>query len=144
MRSHESIRPWANAQFDAEKVKEHTVRLTGIHAKLKPYIAACIRQAQQGIPQIRPDFWEAFDYGESRDMYSYFLGDELFVCPVIREGARSRRVYLPEGDWVLLWTGKEYDGDNSYRIPAPLGKTPVFYKKNGAFAELFRQVAEEN
>ena len=144
MRSHESIRPWANAQFDAEKVKEHTVRLTGIHAKLKPYIAACIRQAQQGIPQIRPDFWEAFDYGESRDMYSYFLGDELFVCPVIREGARSRRVYLPEGDWVLLWTGKEYEGDNSYRIPAPLGKTPVFYKKNGAFAELFRQVAEEN
>ena len=53
-------------------------------------------------------------------------------------------MYLPEGDWVLLWTGKEYDGDNSYRIPAPLGKTPVFYKKNGAFAELFRQVAEEN
>ena len=38
MRSHESIRPWANAQFDAQGVKAHTVRLTNIHAAIKPYL----------------------------------------------------------------------------------------------------------
>lgn len=58
MRSHESLRPWDNSQFDAPGVLPHTVRLTGLHAALKPYIAHCQAQAKQGIPALRPDFWE--------------------------------------------------------------------------------------
>ena len=44
MRSHESIRPWANAQFDGRKVKAHTVRLTTLHAALRPYIERCAEE----------------------------------------------------------------------------------------------------
>ena len=141
MRSHESIRPWANAQFDAEGVTEHTVELTRVHAALRPYLERCLAQAKQGLPALRPDFWEEMDYGKSRDAYAYFLGDELFVCPVIRRGAKKRRVELPKGDWVHFWTGKEYKGGRAYTVPAPLGRLPVFYRRNGAFAEVFRTAA---
>ena len=144
MRSHESIRPWANAQFDAEGVKAHTVRLTNIHAALKPYIRHCAERAQSGVPAIRPDFYEAMDYKKSRDMYSYFLGEDLFVCPVIERKAKTRRVYLPEGEWIDFWTGQERKGNTEFTAEAPLGQTPVFWKKNSAFKDLFRKAADEN
>ena len=144
MRSHESIRPWANAQFDAPEVKAHTVRLTNIHATLKPYIRHCADLAKQGLPAVRPDFYEAMDYAESHDMYSYFLGEDLFVCPVIGRKAKTRRVYLPKGEWIDFWTGKAYTGEAEYVVPAPLGQTPVFYRKDSAYSELFRRAADEN
>ena len=143
MRSHESIRPWANAQFDAKGVKQHTVRLTKVHAALTPYIAHTVEEAGKGIPAIRPDFWEAEDFGASRDPYAYYLGDDLFVCPVIRPGVKHRTVYLPEGDWIGFWTGREYKGEMRHSVRAPLGQPPVFYRKNSPWAELFRQAAEQ-
>ena len=141
MRSHESIRPWANSQFDAEKVKPHTVTLTEIHAALKPYITHCAKLAGEGVPAMRPDFWEAVSFAESRDPYAYFLGDELFVCPVIRKGDRSREVHLPAGEWVHFWTGTVYPGKTAQKVPAPLGRIPVFYRRGGEFEALFRRVA---
>ena len=140
MRSHESIRPWANAQFDADKVREHTVRLTNIHRALKPYITHCVEQAQQGLPALRPDFWEAGSFRAGRDMYSYYLGDDLFVCPVIRRGARRRRVWLPKGEWIHFWSGKRYRGGR-HTVPAPLGQPPVFFRKNSPYAMLFYEAA---
>ncbi len=142
MRSHESIRPWANAQFDAPEVKDHTVRLTKIHAALAPYIARLAKDASKGIPAIRPDFWTAEDFEDSRDPYAYFLGDELFVCPVIKKGASRRRVFLPEGEWIHLWSGREYKGGRRTVVDAPLGHIPVFYRKNGEHAGLFGSLAE--
>ena len=142
MRSHESIRPWANSQFDAPAVTPHTVRLTNIHVALRLYIDACIADAQRGVPALRPDFYEAMDYGASRDMYSYFLGPDLYVCPVIERHAKTRQVHLPAGDWVHFWTGQPYAGGQSYTVDAPLGQLPVFYKKESAYADLFRTVAD--
>ena len=142
MRSHEAIRPWANAQFDAPGVTPHTVRLTRIHAALAPYISYVAAQASKGVPAIRPDFWTAEDFGDSRDPYAYFLGDDLFVCPVIRKGAKRRHVCLPEGDWIGFWSGKEYRGGHHYRVDAPLGRLPVFYRRDSEFAALFRRAAD--
>ena len=144
MRSHEAIRPWANAQFDAEDVKEHTVRLTNIHAALAPYIAHCAEMVSEGIPAMRPDFWPEGNMAACRDEYAYFLGDDLFVCPVIEKGAKKRRVHLPRGSWRLFWTGERFEGGKSYEIASPLGKIPVFYRADSSFAELFRRAASDN
>ena len=142
MRSHESIRPWANSQFDAPAIVPHTVRLTNIHVALKPYIDHCIEGAQRGVPALRPDFYEAMDYGASRDMYSYFLGPDLYVCPVIERRTKTRRVHLPAGQWVHFWTGKPYTGGQDYTVDAPLGQPPVFYRQESEYSELFRNVAD--
>ncbi len=144
MRSHESIRPWANAQFDAPEVVRHTVRLTGIHAALAPYLKKCAEDVTAGVPAIRPDFWEAMDRAAGHDEYSYFLGDDLFVCPVIDKSAVTRRVWLPAGEWKDFWTGEVLEGGRAYDAPAPLGRIPVYYRKSSKFADLFRRAAEEN
>ena len=142
MRSHESLRPWANAQFDAPEVLPHTVRLTKIHTALRPYLERCLAGAGQGVAVLRPDFWEAMDFGASRDPYSYFLGDELFVAPVIDLHKKSRRVCLPAGDWVHLWTGKGYAGGGTYTVPAPLGQPPVFYRTDSEHRALFASLKD--
>ena len=41
-----------------------------------------------------------------RGNYSFLLGDELLVAPVVQPGADSRLCWLPEGEWVHLWTGE--------------------------------------
>ena len=141
MRSHESLRPWANAQFDHPEVLPYTVKLTGIHAALKPYLQFCLEQARAGVPVLRPDFWEALDYSASRDPYSYFFGDEMYVCPVIDRGLKYRQVFLPAGEWVHFWTGRELQGGKEYRVGCSLGKIPVFYRKGSPFEEVFKAVS---
>ena len=143
MRSHESIRPWANAQFDAPGVTPFTVRLTRAHVVLRPYLEYCMALAQEGLPVLRPDFFPENDAKMGRDPYAYFLGDDLFVCPVIREGERVRTVQLPRGEWVHLWTGEAYAGGKKYRVDAPLGQLPVFYRKDSKFVPVF-QAAGQN
>ena len=143
MRSHESLRPWANSQFDAPAVKPHTVRLTTVHTRLKPYLLHLLDQAKDGTPALRPDFWAETDFSASRDPYSYFLGDDLFVCPVIERKAQRRKVFLPKGDWVYFWSEREYAGGRNYDVPAPLGRLPVFYRKNSSYADVFRYAASK-
>ncbi|MBN2050170.1 MAG: hypothetical protein JW760_06970, partial [Spirochaetales bacterium] len=59
----------------------------------------------------------------------YMLGRDLMVAPVVRKGAKKRRVYLPEDRWVHWWTGKEYGGGR-HVVDAPVGRIPVFYRKD--------------
>jgi alpha-glucosidase len=142
MRSHESLRPWANVQFDDPEVLPHTVRLTKLHAALRPYLERVLLEAREGVPALRPDFWEALDYGESRDPYSYFFGSELYVCPVVAPKTEYRQVFLPEGEWVHLWSRRELTGGKEYRVRCRLGRIPVFYRKGSPFAEVFKAAAE--
>ena len=67
----------------------------------------------------------------------------LMLVPVLKKGAATRKVALPAGKWVHLWTGKEYRGGRRHTVKAPLGKIPVFYRRNGDFADLFRQIGEQ-
>lgn len=143
MRSHPSISPKSNAQHDSEGVKKYTVRLSSLHSKLGPYLEKCVDEAQMGIPAVRPDFWESMDYTDSRDPYAYYLGDDLFVCPVTSKKAVDRRVHLPQGEWINLWTGREYRGGKAYTFMAPLGRLPVFYRKGSEFKELFESITSE-
>ena len=142
MRSHESLRPWANAQFDAPTVTPYTVRLTKVHTELRPYLELCFAEAKEGIPVMRPDFWEAVDFSESRDPYSYFLGSELYVCPVIDKKKKYRQVFLPKGEWIHFWTGKALEGGKEYRVGCSLGRIPVFYRKDSKFTDVFIAAAE--
>ncbi len=142
MRSHESIRPWANAQFDAPEVLAHTVRLTNIHTALKPYLEHCQNLAKEGLPALRPDFWPEGRAAKGKDPYAYFLGEDLFVCPMLSEKAKTRIVQLPAGDWVHFWTGEVFAGGKKYRVRAPMGETPVFYRKDSTFAPVFKNAGE--
>ncbi len=142
MRSHESIRPWANAQFDDKEVVPYTIKLTNVHVAIKPYIQKVLEQAKEGIPAIRPDFWPVMDYSKSKDEYSYFFGDDLYVCPVIEKDVIEREVHLPEGEWIGFWDGKDYAGGTDFTAKAPLGSIPVYYRKDSEFAGVFKKAGD--
>ena len=58
----------------------------------------------------------------------FLFGDALLVCPVIKNGARSREVYLPEGKWTDFWQGGVYDGGKTLQAEAPLHRLPLYVK----------------
>ena len=136
MRSHESIRPEANAQPYDETVVRHTVRLSRVHRALAPYLQRVIQEAREGVPAVRPDFYDANDFSKHADPQSYFLGGDLYVCPVYQKGAERRTVWLPEGTWIHFWSERPFSA-GEHTVSAPLGSPPVFYRAESPFAELF-------
>lgn len=53
----------------------------------------------------------------------------------------QKMVYLPEDEWVHLFTGKCCGGGH-VKVECPIGMPPVFYRKNGKYTELFEKVKE--
>jgi|GEM_PF-1211996 len=135
----ESIDSHGASPLDDPAVRLHAVRLSNVRRALRPYFVRIAAQAREGLPAIRPDFYKSMHFSISRDPYSYFLGDDLYVCPVLRRKADRRRVFLPRGVWVHLWSGKVYTGGERYDVPAPPGEIPVFYRADSESIELFRE-----
>jgi alpha-glucosidase len=140
MRSHESLRPDKNAQFDAPDVRNYTAALTKLHAELRPYFEDVLKDCAEGLPAIRPDFY-AGDYSEHREDYAFFSGGDIFAAPVIRPGETVRELWLPQGEWRHFFTGAEFSG--RCRVDTPLGVPPVFYRKGCGYEELFRSAASD-
>ena len=144
MRSHEGNRPDSNVQlYDNERTLAAAARWSRVHTALLPYLRACVREnAENGAPVMRPLFWASPEAPEAwqRERWSYFLGNDLLVCPVVEPGADTRRVWLPEGEWRHLWSGEAFGG-GEHTAPAPLGQPPVFMRADSPWRELFTQLA---
>lgn len=131
MRSHEGLNPDLNAQFDAsEAVLKHSAKMSQIHRKLKPYIkSAVLYNAQKGVGVVRPLFFYYDERQAYTECFEYMLGRDILVAPVIKAGADIREVYLPDDEWIHLWSKKEYNG-GTYKISAKIGEIPVFIRKS--------------
>ncbi len=136
LRGHESIRPQANVQYDHPEVVPYAVTFSTLHKKLAPYIKHCMAEAKGGLPVMRAPFYEYNDMSLYKEDYVYMLGSELFVAPVITPNTYERQVFVPEGEWIHLLSGKLYKGGQQ-TISAPLGTPAVLYKKDSSFAALF-------
>ena len=143
MRSHEGNRPNENFQYyDDDDCMDRLARLVRVHTALKPYLSVlCAENTDKGIPVQRPLFLHyEHDPRCLDEQFEYLLGPDVLVAPVWQEQQETRRVYLPEDEWVHLWSGETYAGGEA-DVPAPLGEIPVFYRKRSAYAELFRAAA---
>ncbi len=59
----------------------------------------------------------------------FLFGPDLLVAPVLHEGARSRKVYLPVGPrWTDAWTGEGIEGGRWITVDAPLDRIPLFLR----------------
>ncbi len=146
MRTHEGNRPETNFQFyDDEDCMQRLARLLHVYTELKPLLKSLVAEnAQRGIPVQRPLF---LHYGDDprclTEQFEYLLGPDVLVAPVWQEAQSVREVYLPEGDWVHLWTGEHF-GKGDHTVPAPLGDTPVFYQSNSPWASLMERIREKH
>ena len=145
MRSHEGNRPESNAQaWEGGESLRLVARAARLHAALKPYQLELARDYEdRGLPFLRPLF---LHYPEERRLgtraYEFLYGPDLLVAPVLKAGARSRRLVLPEDEWVHLWSGRVHRGGRA-RVEAPLGEIPVFFRLRSPRASLFAAIARE-
>ena len=142
MRTHEGNRPDENWQFDSDKeTLLHFARMSAIHKRLKPYLKELVKEnTKYGIPVMRPIFMHFEDDMVAHNIkYEYMLGRDLIVAPVYKSDTTTRNVYLPDDEWIHLWTGKTFKGGNII-IEAPIGKPPVFYRKGSKFLKTFKSL----
>ncbi len=142
MRTHEGNRPEENFQYyDDADTMEQFGRLTDVYTMLAPYIKSLVKtNADVGLPVQRPLFIHYEDDSKAYDIQTeYLFGEDMLVAPVYLPDIEEWEVYLPKDKWVHLWTGEEYQG-GIVKVKAPIGYTPVFYKKNSEFCPVFEEI----
>lgn len=116
--------PWSYGP-EYETINRRSIEL---RYRLMPYLYTVFEEASRtGIPVMRPLFLE---YPEEAKTYrldtEFLLGSDLLVAPVMTEGATSRNVYLPSGDWFNFWTSEKVVGPKEIQVAAPIDVLPLF------------------
>ncbi len=118
--------PWSFGP-EAERIISGFIRL---RYRLLPYIYSLARQVTDlGVPIMRAmcvDF--ADDPVAVAQEHQFMFGPSFLVAPVVEKGARTRSVYLPDGEWYDFWTDHKYSGKHWITVPAPLGSIPLFVR----------------
>jgi alpha-glucosidase len=115
--------------FDAQTTDVFR-RYARLHVSLFPYLYTFAKEATRtGLPIIRHPMLEWPNDPKTYDaQYEYLLGDRILVAPIVKEGGRSRSLYLPKGSWVNYWTGKVEEGGNEITVAAPLEEIPILVR----------------
>ena len=124
-----------------EAVYEILRDLLFLRERLRPYIQEQMNCASQtGMPPMRPLFVDFPDDAVCETVEDQFMfGPELLVAPVLQQGLRERRVYLPSGlDWVNAATNCLHTGGQWLNVSAPLESIPVFMKAGSKLLGIFR------
>jgi alpha-glucosidase len=130
MRTHEGIRPAANAQvYDTEQSRAGFARMTRLYAALAPYRLEVVQQAiDTGVPALRHTWLQYPGTAAAASDRQFFFGPSVLVAPVLAEGADAVEVAFPPGEWVHLLTGETFEGDRTVRVAAPLGTPAAFVR----------------
>jgi alpha-D-xyloside xylohydrolase len=102
-----------------------------LRERLRPYLRVLMREAhERGTPIMRPLF---YDFPEDARAWEaeteYMFGPSLLVAPVMEEGQRTRRLYLPvNARWTCAWTGREFVGGSAVEVDAALDTIPLFLR----------------
>ncbi len=119
--------PW---EFGEEftKINRATVEL---RYQFLPYIYSLFREHEQsGAPVMRP-LW--YEFPNDKQTYlvndQFMLGSDVLVAPVVKEGMRTRGIYLPaDAEWVDWWTGTKFESGKTHYLQAPLDRLPLFIR----------------
>ncbi|MCQ2558377.1 MAG: glycosyl hydrolase [Oscillospiraceae bacterium] len=105
--------PWNMAEaYNCPELIAEMQELYRIRSRLIPYLERTAKEcAAHYMPMMRPLIydWPGDSTAEQCDD-EFMLGDALLVAPVLEENAVSRRVYLPEGEWIGYFSGRVVNG----------------------------------
>jgi alpha-glucosidase len=126
---HFSNVPWMHPEVTLDVIAAIQLRYT-----LMPYLLDCFERASSHHePIIRPTFYDFPDDEECfKDGDDFMLGSQYLVAPVVVEGARTRRVYLPNLPAGEVWhdfeSGEVFAAGQYHTVDAPLAKLPLFIR----------------
>jgi alpha-glucosidase len=145
MRNHEGNRPNRNWQFNSDaETLAHLARMTDIYTRLAPYHRHTVgTYGETGLPAMRHlGLHYEDDETAQAQWYQYLYGRDLLIAPVVRKKHTVWDVYLPDDEWVHLWSGKPA-APGWRREEAPVGYPPVYYRRDSEFAELFASFSKD-
>ena len=106
-----------------------------LRRKLLPYIYSAAKKSYDtGISICRPMY---YDYPKSEPAYEfknqYMFGDDILVAPIAEPMPDNslvveKEVWLPEGDWIEMFSGTLLVGDKNFKRSFALDEIPVFVK----------------
>ncbi|HTX73985.1 MAG TPA: alpha-glucosidase [Rectinemataceae bacterium] len=138
-RTSEGQRPEANAQhWSDDSSLALLARMSEVYAALKPYhLAVGAEYVRTGLPPLRHP-WLAYpeDAESHRLIHQYLYGRDLMVAPVLEAKRELTKLYLPEDEWVHLWSSRVFRR-GTVLVDSPAGCPAVFYRASSAFAPLF-------
>ena len=85
---------------------------------------------EKGIPIMKILLYECLEDStcwEIEDQYLY--GRDILVAPVLSANSKSRKLYLPEGEWVEYEAKKVYKRNQWIEVKTPIDEIPVFVRK---------------
>jgi alpha-glucosidase/alpha-D-xyloside xylohydrolase len=98
--------------------------------RMLPYLYSAVQECTRtGMPVMRalwlhyPDDAVAI----ARDD-AYLWGRDILVAPVVEQGATTRKIYLPRGDWYDFWTKKRVEGGREISREVDLETMPLFVR----------------
>lgn len=116
--------------FD-EKTEKIVADLIRTRMALVPYIYSTARQTMQGIPMMRPMFFEDEKTPQEFINSQYMFGDSILVAPVVKElsVAKERTFWLPEGNWYNFHTMEKVFGGKALTVKSEIENIPVYIKE---------------
>jgi alpha-glucosidase len=123
--------PWSFG----ENVEAISKKFIELRYRMLPYLYTLLWEStESGSPIVRPLFWQYQDDPNAFSdefQHQFMVGENLLVAPVLSAGQRLKKVYLPEGKWYDLNTGKIFDGRKTIIVETPLDQIPMFLKDGG-------------
>jgi alpha-glucosidase (family GH31 glycosyl hydrolase) len=102
---------------------------------LIPYIYTAARKCyDEAIPMCRPLYYHWPERDEAYDNPNeYMFGDDMLVAPVVTpagglSGLAETPVWLPPGEWVHWFTGRQYTGPAQVVVQSDLNEFPLFVR----------------
>jgi alpha-glucosidase len=124
-------RIWAYPQEYASVMRDAFL----LRYALIPYLYTASRVAYDtGLSMCRPLY---YDYPEVPEAYSatdeYLFGESMIVAPITSpvspdSNMATRKVWLPEGEWVEWFTGARFTGPISMERSFTLAEIPVYVR----------------
>ena len=98
--------------------------------QLMPYTYTLTWQARDtGMPLMRAMWLQYPDDKIARGLGSQYLwGPNLLIAPVFKQGAITRDVYLPQGQWYDWWTNQIKSGPQTITRQVNISKIPIYVR----------------
>ncbi|MBO0981503.1 TIM-barrel domain-containing protein [Microbacterium sp. SD291] len=121
--------PWNIAeQSGDDRVLPVFRRYAKLRERLVPYLAAEARESiRTSAPLMRALYFDHPTWsGAWTHPLQWMLGRDLFISPVVDEGATAHQVALPPGEWIDVWTDEAVAGAQMLRRTVPIDEVPVY------------------
>lgn len=123
-------RSFIESELNNAEIEPITRRYDELRYHLMPYTYTLAWEATNtGMPLQRAMWLQYPDDKKVRGMGTqYMWGRDLLVAPVFKQGATTRNLYLPKGDWYDWWTNAKETGGQTITREVDLATMPIYVR----------------